>query len=87
MSWDGNRLSPPLILKLALLCCPQWLMRVTMADVPVVGAPTTIAASCRPVVQGWMPPLIGLATGQVSLYSVPVLAWACFFVVLLAFAC
>jgi hypothetical protein len=30
-----------------------------MVEVFVAGAPTAIVASCRPVVQGWMPPLVG----------------------------
>jgi hypothetical protein len=29
-----------------------------MADFPIAGAPATIAASCHPVMQGWMPPLV-----------------------------
>jgi hypothetical protein len=30
-----------------------------MADVPIAGAPITITASCHPIVQGWMPPIVG----------------------------
>jgi hypothetical protein len=30
-----------------------------MADVPIGGAPAAITASCRPVAQGRMPPLVG----------------------------
>jgi hypothetical protein len=30
-----------------------------MVDVPVVGAPAAIAATCRAIAQGWMPPLVG----------------------------
>jgi hypothetical protein len=30
-----------------------------MADVSIAGAPTAVAASCHPVMQGWTPPLVG----------------------------
>jgi hypothetical protein len=58
VSWDGNRLSPTLTLKLALLYCLRWLVRVMMADVPVAGAPTAITASFYPITQGLTPPLV-----------------------------
>jgi hypothetical protein len=45
-----------------------------MADVPEAGAPAVITASCHPVTQGRTPPLAGLTTGQVSLYSMSELA-------------
>jgi hypothetical protein len=59
VSWDGNHLSPPLILKLALLPHPQWLVGVTMADIPTAAAPTVITISHCSVMQGWMPPPVG----------------------------
>jgi hypothetical protein len=58
MSWGRNQLFPPLILKLALLCCLQWLVEVTMADVPTAGAPAVLTTSCHPVTQGQTPPLV-----------------------------
>jgi hypothetical protein len=47
-----------LILKLALLYHPQWLVGVAMANVPTVGAPVVIVISHHTVMQGRMPPLV-----------------------------
>jgi hypothetical protein len=55
---NRNRLSPPLILRLALLCCPRWLVRVTTVDAPAAGVPTAITTHRRPVAQGRAPPLV-----------------------------
>jgi hypothetical protein len=58
-----------------------------MAEVPIAGAPTVIAASCHPVMQGWMPPLVRHRhrSGESLLHAS--LTWACFFIVVLTFAC
>jgi hypothetical protein len=55
---DGNHPSPPLILKLAMLRCLQWLVGVRAVDAPVVGVPIMIAAHRHPIMQGWAPPVV-----------------------------
>jgi hypothetical protein len=54
----GNSLSPPLILKLALLYHLLWLVGVTTVDAPAVRVPTMIISHHRPIAQRQVPPLV-----------------------------
>jgi hypothetical protein len=56
MSWDRDCPSSPLILKLILSHCLQWLVGEIAANILMAGAPALRTASLRPTEQGWTSP-------------------------------